>query len=90
MIGALERPTVAGLRDDLVAAVAADVDEAAELTVPVPDDHDRDVPDASQAAESPGSASLPTWPKYCHEPGKIRTSSSSAIAGSVYHDAGSV
>ena len=72
-----------------MAAVSADVDEAAQDAVPVARDDDRRAGRPS-VAKYPGSASWPVCPTYCHAERKIRSRSRPRISGSVYQLYGSV
>ena len=66
MVRALDRLAAAASPSQSdVPAVAADVDEAAELAVAVADEDDRDVPGPA-ATKLPGSATWSAGPAYCH------------------------
>ena len=89
VVGALERPPVALAGHDLVAAVAADVHEAAQLTLLVPDDGHGYVSRA-RGEEVAGFRHLvgpsDVLPRACED----ALCSSARMASSVYHEAGSV
>ena len=79
MVGALQgRPAAAALRDD-VPAVAADVDEPAQLAVPARVTTTGMCP-ATEAMNDSGSATSSAGPAYCQADAKIRSRSSSSTA----------
>ena len=87
VVGALERPPVALAGHDLVAAVAADVHEAAQLTLLVPDDRHRYV----SRARGEEVAGVRHLVGLCHVLPRAREDALSlerAMASSVYHEAG--
>ena len=89
VVRALERLATTGALDHHVPAVAADVDEPAELAVAATDDRHRDWA-ATDAKKLPGSATWYAGPAYCQAVENTCSRSRSSTAGSEYHAAGSV
>ena len=90
VVGALERPPVALAGHDLVAAVAADVHEAAQLTLLVPDDRHRVcVPRARRRSRRVSPPGRPV-PRTATSARRCALARAPRMASSVYHEAGSV
>ena len=89
VVRTLDRLALTGSLADDRSPVAADVEERAELSFPVANEDDGDVPDAGRVNE-PGSATSLARPTYCHERRKMRSCSSWSTAGSAYQLHGSV
>ena len=90
VVRALQRLAAAAALGDLVAAVAADVDEPAAGRPPALRTTTIGVAPARHVKYEPGSSSCVSEPAYCHVRPKIRSCSRRSTSGSEYHEAGSV